>query len=155
MTPKAPTRESFMMRRASAGVRPPPRPSAVSARPSRCRPPVIQTVRARSRAAAAGPGRIFCSPAQAPQKISPSKAPTQGNQNMDRARAGLVGRAPPGPGQLGEKSEGQREGWISCFLFGHPGLPEGGHFPVNPDTGFQKVQAQGGAGAFAQAHLQV
>ena len=41
------------------------------------------------------------------------------------------------------------------LLVGHPGLAEGGHFPVDPDPGFQQGQPQGGAGAFPQAHLKL
>ena len=92
-----------MRRCRSSGVWPPPSPSMVSARPSRWRPPVLQTLRQSSRAAAAGNGSTRDNPSQLPRKIRPSRAPTQGNQNRERARSCGVACGLRGQGALVRK----------------------------------------------------
>src|SRR4030042_5787151 len=118
-TPKVPTRESFMMARRSSTVWPPPNPSTVSARPSRWRPPVSQTVRHNKTPAAAGSGKKRGNPAQTPQKTTPSKPPTQGHQNMDRARAPASAGAVRSQGNLVRKvrARGRVQFIKYCFLF--------------------------------------
>jgi hypothetical protein len=77
--PKLPMRLSRMISNLRSGVRPPPKPSAVSARPSSCSPPVSRIAAATVQTAATAAGSPRLRAAQNTAAASaPSTAPTTG-----------------------------------------------------------------------------
>ena len=98
--PNGPTSERRMMASASAAGRRLPSPSAVSARPSRCRPPVSSASSVTARAAPSSRRGAEKPPASthaiAPAPVAPSSSPTAGSQRTART-ASPSASAPPVP----------------------------------------------------------
>ena len=94
-TPKAPTRESFMMTKARSRSLLPPRPSATSAKPSSWKPPVTMTLNTvPSTAATSGVkglgGNHANNKAVSPATKAPTTTPTPGKcPALARSMAGL------------------------------------------------------------------
>ncbi len=98
-TPKLPIRLSDMISSERSLSNPPPRPSAVSARPSSCRPPEIRVIdKSASRIAAACGMPMVSAPTRTKTAIAPSKMPMTGKKRDASAREGLLTAGPPGTG---------------------------------------------------------
>lgn len=83
--PKVPRCGSFRMRSRSSGVWPPNKPSHRSQNPSRCKAPVSPTQTSNTKKAPSIGEAKYVSKTVQPPRTPPSRSPTTGNQNRERA----------------------------------------------------------------------